>query len=523
MKANGDTVTSQVITTHPAAYDTINYAKWYSEWGIIAVTGVTISPDTISISAGDTSRLKAIFVPSYATNKKVTWNSGNTSIATIDSTGLLTAVANGTTTITVTTADGAFTYTSSVTVTPLAVTGVSVSPTTDSIYIGAVTQLKATLTPLHPTNKKVTWSTSNAAVATVSTTGLVKGVAAGTATIMVTTADGSFTAASVVTVSQSSPIYINPGGPSVGNYVADKYFIGGSPYTNPNKITATQITSNPPPIAIFSTERYGSFSYTIPNRPVTVPQMVTLYFAETYVTGAGQRLFSMSINSTTVLSNFDIYASAGGPNKGIAKTFYIKADSLGQLVINVVTITQSPKINGIAVMDSGSIVAYAGADQKVTDTENSGSVSVSLDGSGSLGSISSYVWKEGTTQIATGVKPSVSLAVGVHTITLLLTDNRGDTASDNVIITVIAGPSSIKDFNNKGISICPNPVNSILNVALPGSRSLISLYNIEGQQLLNMNTEGANINIDMTKYLSGVYFLRICNPGQSVMQKIIKQ
>jgi hypothetical protein len=47
---------------------------------------------------------------------------------------------------------------------------------------------------------------------------------------------------------------------------------------------------------------------------------VTLYFDETYVTAAGQRVFSVSINGTNVLSSFDIYASAGGQNKAIART-----------------------------------------------------------------------------------------------------------------------------------------------------------------------------------------------------------
>ena len=55
-------------------------------------------------------------------------------------------------------------------------------------------------------------------------------------------------------------------------------------------------------------------TYTIPNR--SGAQTVTLYFAETYVTGAGQRLFNVSINGATVLTNFDIYASAGGANRG---------------------------------------------------------------------------------------------------------------------------------------------------------------------------------------------------------------
>ncbi|MGD1046871.1 MAG: malectin domain-containing carbohydrate-binding protein, partial [Bacteroidota bacterium] len=101
--------------------------------------------------------------------------------------------------------------------------------------------------------------------------------------------------------------------------------------------------------AIFNSERYGSFSYTIPNLTAGNAQTVTLYLAETYLTASGQRTFNVSINGTTVLSNFDIYASAGGQNKAIAKSFSTTANSSGQVVIQFSSVTQSPKVNGIIV------------------------------------------------------------------------------------------------------------------------------------------------------------------------------
>lgn len=83
------------------------------------------------------------------------------------------------------------------------VTGVTVSPTTASININGKQQLTATVSPADATNKAVTWSSSNSNVATVSNTGLVKGVSAGTATITATTVDGNFMASATVTVSSS--------------------------------------------------------------------------------------------------------------------------------------------------------------------------------------------------------------------------------------------------------------------------------------------------------------------------------
>ncbi len=83
--------------------------------------------------------------------------------------------------------------------------------------------------------------------------------------------------------------------------------------------------------------------------------------------------------------------------------------------------------------------ANAGPDQTVIDTDNNGSGQVTLDGSGSNdrdGSITSYVWREGGRQITTGVKPTVSLPIGRHTITLVVTDNGGLTDTDTVVIIV---------------------------------------------------------------------------------------
>jgi len=83
--------------------------------------------------------------------------------------------------------------------------------------------------------------------------------------------------------------------------------------------------------------------------------------------------------------------------------------------------------------------ANAGVDQTATDSDNNGSESVLLNGAASSdsdGVITGYEWSEGSAVIATGVNPTVSLAVGTHTITLRVTDNDGATANDNVVVTI---------------------------------------------------------------------------------------
>jgi endoglucanase len=140
---------------------------------------------------------------------------------------------------------------------------------------------------------------------------------------------------------------------ALGSFQADQYYSGGSTYSNTNTVDVSQITSNPPPAALFNNERYGAMSYTIPGFTAGNLYAVTLYFAETYLTASGRRIFNVSINGATVLSNFDIYASAGGQNKAIARSYTATANSSGQIVIQFISGTENPKINGISINPGG--------------------------------------------------------------------------------------------------------------------------------------------------------------------------
>jgi uncharacterized protein YjdB len=89
-------------------------------------------------------------------------------------------------------------------VTPVAVTGVSVSPTSASVPKGLTQQLTATISPSNATNQTVSWTSNNTTIATVSANGLVTAVNTGTATITCTTQDGSKTATCAITVTAAT-------------------------------------------------------------------------------------------------------------------------------------------------------------------------------------------------------------------------------------------------------------------------------------------------------------------------------
>ena len=171
---------------------------------VVSVTSVTLNKTATSIQVGGTETLTATISPTDAANKKVTWKSDKPEIATVAE-GKVTGVKAGTAIITVTTEDGGKTATCKVTVSDkeIKVTGVKLNKSETSILVGDNEILTATVLPENATNQKVTWKSDKPEIASVDANGKVTGVAAGEATITVTTEDGGKTATCKVTVSDT--------------------------------------------------------------------------------------------------------------------------------------------------------------------------------------------------------------------------------------------------------------------------------------------------------------------------------
>ncbi len=172
----------------------------------INVSGVSITPETLSLKVGESGTVIATVSPENATNKKVSWTSSTPEVATVAD-GVVTAVAEGESIITVTTEDGAKKATCKVTVSSkdINVSEVSITPETLSLKIGESGTLTATVSPENATNKKLNWTSSAEAVATVAD-GVVTAVAAGESIITVTSEDGGKTATCKVTVTKAEEV-----------------------------------------------------------------------------------------------------------------------------------------------------------------------------------------------------------------------------------------------------------------------------------------------------------------------------
>ena len=183
----------------------------------IPVMSVTLNKTVLTLETGASETLTATVAPAEATNKKVTWKSDKPEIASVDANGKVTGVAAGEATITVTTEDGAKTATCKVTVTTIPVTGVTLNKTSTAIAVGVIEELTATITPANATNQKVTWKSSDPAVARVKSNGTVLGVSVGEATITVTTEDGGKTATCKVRVlSKVNKVTVTPANLTLG-------------------------------------------------------------------------------------------------------------------------------------------------------------------------------------------------------------------------------------------------------------------------------------------------------------------
>src|SRR2546428_818630 len=185
----------------------------------VPVASVTVSPATASVQVGQTVPLAA--TPKDAngnslSGRTIAWSSGSPAVATVSASGLVTGVAAGSATITATSEGQSGTATITVSTVPVA--SVTVSPATASVQVGQTRQLAATPkdangNPL--SGRTVTWASSNPAVATVSTSGLVAGKVAGAATITGTSEGQSGTATITVVHVPVASVSVSPAPASV--------------------------------------------------------------------------------------------------------------------------------------------------------------------------------------------------------------------------------------------------------------------------------------------------------------------
>jgi len=176
-----------------------------SKYTEIAVDGLTLSPGTVTLINGLSQQLVATVHPADATEQKLNWNSSNPLAATVDTKGLVTGTGCGTAVITARSQSGDKMASSTINVISPAVTSINLDHSTLELKTDMQSQLTATVTPANVCDAMV-WGSDNTGVASVNNSGKVTGISPGTATIAVSSPDGTKKASCTVTVSSSTTL-----------------------------------------------------------------------------------------------------------------------------------------------------------------------------------------------------------------------------------------------------------------------------------------------------------------------------
>ncbi|XPF93141.1 Ig-like domain-containing protein [Colwellia sp. RE-S-Sl-9] len=259
-----------VITANVAsarAFTAISLSLWTTDKNLNRTTPESCDPCTIAtdltisgesnVFIKETIALTANILPIDAQSKTVNWTSSNVNIVAVDQNGLATGTGAGTTTITATTAEGVLIAEHEVTVVTIELSSVDISEESADLGLNETLQLNVSVAPFNATNKKVTWSSSNDAVATVSTNGLITAVGTGNAIIKAEAVGGG--ASDTVSVNVTSVAVEAVDLPSIGVIVLPGSYQANVSFT-PNNATDLSVNWKSANAGIASVDTSGLIS-----------------------------------------------------------------------------------------------------------------------------------------------------------------------------------------------------------------------------------------------------------------------
>ncbi|HTI64210.1 MAG TPA: Ig-like domain-containing protein, partial [Gemmatimonadaceae bacterium] len=428
------------------------------------VASVAVTPNPLTITVGQTGQLTA--TPHDAngnavTGRPVTWASANTAIATVSDSGLVKAVAAGTTTVSAT-VDGK-TGSTAVTVGNIPVASVTVQPSSTSIAQGSSVQFFATVKDANGTvvtDRAVTWTSSNDAVAVVSPGGVVTGNAAGTATITATSEgiSGSGTVTVSATVVPVASVTVDPPATSLavgqtatlvatekdagGNVLSGRTVTWSTSNSSVATVSASGVVTGVAPgaatITATSEGKSGSSSVTVlvPVASVTVaPSSKTLAIGQTVTLVAttkdasGNVLTGRTISWTSSDPSVATVSSSGIVTGASGGTATITATSEGKSGTSTITVTPAP-VGSVTVTPSPASVVLGKTVQLFATVR---------DTSGTIVTDRPVTWTSSNTSVATVDANGLVKGVGTGTATITAkSETKSGTSAVTVTLAAVA-------------------------------------------------------------------------------------
>ncbi len=468
--------------------------------GTVSVTSVNVDLSEVSLEVGSTATVVATVEPATATDKTVTWSSSDDQVATVDQSGVITAEGVGTANITVTTTDGSHTATIVVTVTAgtISVSGVNVDLVEVSLEVGSTATVVATVEPATATDKTVTWSSSDDQVATVDQSGVITAEGEGTATIIVTTTDGSRIATVIVTVIAAPIGTISVSGVSVdGSIVSivdgltatilatvspanatDKSVIWSSSdaqiaTVDNGVITAEGVGTADITVTTSDGSHTATVAVTVTAAPIGTISVSGVSVDESTVSIVNELTATVvaTVSPANATDNSVTWSSSDDQVATVDQSGEITAVGVGTATITVTT-TDGPYTATVAVTVTPILVSSVSVGSATVGIVDGSTATVTATVLPANAANKGLMWSSSDAQVATVTQSGVITAVGVGTATITVTTQDASNITETIVVTVTAGTVSVTGVSISGsvtISIVDESTATVTATVSPGN------------------------------------------------------
>lgn len=431
-----------VKVTYQGALKTTQYIKRLYitvDWSPIYATAVSIGSNR-TIYIGDTVTLSPTYTPSEISYPGVTYTSSNTSVASVNSSGVVTGVAKGTATITATTTDGS-SKTASITITvKKAVTGVSLNKSSTTLDENATETLTATVSPSDASVRTVTWSSSNTSVATVNSSGKITAISKGSCTITATSTDDSSKKAtcSVTVLRRVTGMYVSSNNVSLDVGQTTSITV----HTVPSDASNTSFTISSADSTIATMNSSGTISGLKKGQTTITVTSVDGGYTQTITVNVIKRVTSIDVSPSTKTvdedENFNLTVTVSPSDATNTNYTYsignssivslVSGDTFKGLSKGTTTITVTSSDNS-SLTDSCSVTVlrrvtgmYISKSQTTLDLGNTETITAHVVPDSA--SNTNYTWSTSNSSVAT-ISNGVITAVGKGTATITATSQDG--------------------------------------------------------------------------------------------------
>jgi len=459
------TISSAGVVTGVALGSTQVAASVNGKSGIATITVEKTPVASVVVTPPHVDAAPGVQVPLSATaydagqnpliGRAITWSTSNAAVATVDANGMMTAVSSGSATITASSEGKNGTATISVSQAPVA--SVTVTPSPITMTVGQTTQFVATLKDAGSNvlnGRAVTWSSSNPAAATVSTTGLVTAVASGATTITASSEGKSGTASVTISNVAVGSVTVQPQGPSIvqganiqlsatvrdvnGNVVTDRLVTWSSSSTTQAVVSSTGIVTGVAPGTVIITATCEGKSGTTTVIVTAVPVgSVTLSPSSVSVRTSKTATFTATVKDSlgNVVNRPITWSSSNNAtapvNAGVVTgvavgTATITATSEGKSGTATVNVTAIPVATVVVAPPTKSMLVTQSFPLTLTVTDSAGTVVTDRV----------VTWASGNTAAATVSSFGVVTAVAPGTATITAT-SEGKSGSSTITVTPV--------------------------------------------------------------------------------------